>query len=150
MNTSFENQALRESLSLKSKYVVDHVTTSLTPEHAMEIGCARYQFALEAARERLSWLFSVGELLVLIDCYRGYIFTPVRFSTMASDLCDHLDIDFSDYKLSMHKALIEKVHELELLLKIALADALEQLWRTGKKSQYEIVQFLRTLGIRLF
>lgn len=150
MNASFENQALRESLNLKNKYVVDHATASLSPEHAMEIGCARYQFILEAARERLSWLFSVGELLILIDCYRGYIFTPVRFSTMASDLCDHLNFDFSDYRRCEYKALIEKVNELELTLKVALADALEQLWRRGRNSQHEIVQFLWTLGIRLF
>lgn len=150
MSTTFENQALAESLALHGKYIADHVTASLTTEQLMKLGCARYQFMLEVARERLSFQFSVGDVLALADSYRGYIFVPNRFAQMGSDLCDNLGVSYEHYQSSECKALVDKLDRLDLVLKMALADALEQFWRNGQGNSEAVVKrFFLNLGIRL-
>ena len=85
----------------------------------------------------------------MVDCYRGYVFTVDRFSMMASDLCDNYNVDFNDYSSSEHCKLIDRLDELDIFLKIALADALEQLWSHGATGETEILEYFGKLGILL-
>jgi hypothetical protein len=85
----------------------------------------------------------------MVDCYRGYIFTVDRFPMMASDLCDNYNVDFNDYNASEHRKLIYMLDELDIFLKIALADALEQLWSHDATGEKEILECFGNLGILL-
>jgi hypothetical protein len=151
MNNSFLVQAIQTSRSLHSKYLAEHkmISTRETRDLELTLPCARYQVILEAGRERLCLLFSVQDIVAMVDCYRGYIFTVDRFSMMASDLCDNYNVDFNDYNASEHRKLIYMLDELDIFLKIALADALEQLWSHDATGEKEILECFGNLGILL-
>jgi hypothetical protein len=68
---------------------------------------------------------------------------------MASDLCDCLYPHLEQYKLTGHCELVDKVHPLDVLLKVALVDALELVWSRGVTTEEAIEKYLRTLGILL-
>jgi len=104
---------------------------------------------LDAGRDRLCIQFSVQEIVEMVDCYRGYVFTVDRFSMMAPDLCDNLNIRFSDYRSSKHGRFIHRLKKLDLFPKIALADALEQLWSHGATGKAEIAEYFGEIGILL-
>ena len=148
MDNAFLTQAIKESLGFSNKYIVEHNmnSTEVLGISEFTLPFARYQLTLETARERLcSQQYSVKDIRLLIECYQGYVCTPDRFSMMASDLCDSLYPDLDEYKLSGHCELVERVHALDLVLKIALVDALEQLWSHGMTTEKAIVKHLREL-----
>jgi hypothetical protein len=152
MGNKFLTQAIKESLGHSKKYIAEHNMNSmeLLDTSHFTLPIARYQLILEAARVRLyAQQYSVKDIRLLVECYQGYVCTPDRFSMMASDLCDSLYPDLDEYKLSGHCELVERVHALDLVLKIALVDALEQLWNRGMTTEKAIVKHLRALGILL-
>lgn len=151
MNNSYLVQAIRTSQNLCSKYFAEHRMCSarVTQDLELTVPCARYQHMLEKGRVRLCLLFSVQDIVAMVDCYRGYVFTVDRFSMMASDLCDNLNVDFNDYSSSEHHRLIDRLDALDIFPKIALADALEQLWSHGATGKAEIAEYFGKLGILL-
>ena len=69
---------------------------------------------------------------------------------VGSDLCDNLGVSYEDYESSEYKVLVDKLDRLDLVLKMALADALEQFWRNGQGNSEAVVKrFFLNLGIRL-
>lgn len=152
MDKAFLTQAIKESRGYSNRYIAEHKMNSMEVLKISEftLPFARYQLTLEAAREQLcAQQYSVKEIRLLIGCYLGYVCTPDRFSMMASDLCDSLYPDLDEYKLSGHCPFVDRVHALDLVLKIALVDALEQLWSRGITTEEAIVKHLRALGILL-
>ena len=153
IDNTFTLQAIQRSTSEANKYIAEHEASSgrLPPGLAFEtLPLARLQLMLETARQRLSWHFSVSDIVALIDCYQGYVFVPDRFSEMASDFCDNFDVDMNGRESSEYRALIEKLDALDLFLKVALADVLEQAWKRDIKSRPAIAKFFMERGIRLF
>jgi hypothetical protein len=144
-------QTMNFSADYSNLYIEQHqiANRGLTSDEAKIIACARLEWIFQMVRPALSEKFSEDDFVVLLDCYRADLFFPDQFNSLASDLCDHLGIDLDDYASSDSKGLIDKLRGLEPVQKVAMADALEQLWHRGLKSGLSIPEFLETIGIQL-
>jgi hypothetical protein len=144
-------QTLSYSEGYEHRYIEQHQIESdgFTSEHAKSLACSRLQWTYQMVRPTLAGTFSESDFATLLDCYQGDLFFPDQFSSMASDLCDHLGIDLKDDGSSEIKMLLDKLLAVQPVQKMAMADAVEQIWHRGLKSGMSIPEFLETLGIQL-
>lgn len=147
----FSQQALVFSADLNSAYLRDHLEQSagLTPVAAASLATAKFQWILQSTRRELSGLFDEAEIQTLMECFRGELFFPDLFNSLASDLCDHLGIALDDLEDSEVAHLAKKLLGLTPSQRATLADALEQAWHRGLKSGQSPKVFFGTLGIAL-
>lgn len=114
------------------------------------LAAGRLGWLLQSTRSSLSGLFSEQDIATLLDCYQGDIFIPDQFNSIASGLCDHLDIELDEYETSFIAPLVHKLQNLEAVQRLTLADALEQAWYRGMERQgMSPKEFFATLGIEL-
>lgn len=113
------------------------------------LATGRLEWLLRETRPSLCGLLSESDVATLLDCYQNDIFFPDQFSTIASDLCDHLGIDLDDYETSDIAPLVDKLRRLNPVQRVTLADALEQAWHRGLKESLTPKEVLATLGIEL-
>ncbi len=163
MNTAFDSQTdeqdeysvydetLEFSRFYSSRYADDHRLPSgeISVEQTLDIASARLQWALEQVRPTLSGIFTENDILMLMDCFQADLFSPGQFNSIASELCDHHGIELEDYESTSLGELVGKLFALDQIQKMALADALEQAWHRGLKSNQGPEEFLLTLGIEL-
>jgi hypothetical protein len=110
----------------------------------------RLEWLLRETRPSLSERLSEQEVITLLDCFQGQIFSPGEFDCITSDLCDHLGVDFELYGTSNIAPLVDTLLDLSSIQKVALADALEQAWHRGVKREGQSPkEFFATLGIDL-
>lgn len=123
---------------------------SRSPKIAALMAAGRLEWLLRETRPSLSGRLSEQEVITLLDCYQGQVFSPDCFDTIVSDLCDHLGIDFELYGTSDIAPLVDTLLDLNSIQKVALADALEQAWHRGvKRDGQSPKEFFATLGIDL-
>lgn len=142
-------QALLFSSDLSSAYLQDHVeqSTAPTPVEAASLAMARLQWILQSTRRELNGLFDEAEIQLLIDCFHGELFFPDLLNNLASNLCDHLGIDLDSVEESEVASLVRKLLGLTPSQRATLADALEQTWHRGLKTDQSAKEFFGTLGI---
>jgi hypothetical protein len=104
----------------------------------------------ESRRDAISGVFSETEILALINCFQGDIFSPDRFADMAADVCRYIGIDLEDYEVSIAAPLINKLLNLTALQQLMLVDTLEQVWyRSSELNGKPPLEALRLLGVEL-
>lgn len=113
------------------------------------LATGRLEWLLRETRPNLSGLLSENDVATLLDCYQSEIFFPDQFNSMASDLCDHLGIELDDYETSNIAPLVDKLHRLNPVQRVTLADALEQAWHRTLKESLPPKEVLATMGIEL-
>ena len=147
----FAQQALAFSVDLNLAYLQDHLEQSegLTAAAAASLAVARLQWILQSTRRELSGLFDEEEIETLVNCYKGEVFFPDQFSSLASDLCDHLGIDLDDAEESEGAKLVKKLRGLTPSQRATLADALEQAWHNGMRYGHSPEVVFASLGIAL-
>jgi hypothetical protein len=145
-------QAWEHSLKYLKNYLVEHADneSGLSEENSAFMATARLDWLLRQTREELCGLFSLDDMVMLMDCYQGDMFFPDQMYRIASDLCDHLGIEIDEYESYGIAPLIEKLRSLTAVQRIALADALEQAWYRGMKQENNSLNdFFAALGIDL-
>lgn len=118
----------------------------LTAKQSAMMAASRLDWLLQESRTKLSNIFNESDIYTLLDCYQGNMFSPCQINRIASDLCDHLGIELEEYEVSNIAPLIEKLLNLSILQRVALADALELTWYRGlgieKKQPRELLESL--------
>ena len=110
----------------------------------------RLEWLLRETRPSLSGRLSEQEIGTLLDCFQGQMYSPGEFGCITSDLCDHLGVEFQDYRTSSIAELVETLLDLTAVQRLTLVDALEQVWHRGMKQEnMSPKEFLATLGIDL-
>jgi hypothetical protein len=150
-STGVHRCALKYSRPYAKKYLEHHknISDGLTAGHVEGLACARLQWILEVTRERISDIFSLEEIMTLLEYNKEGLFMPQHFSSIPEFLCDTHGIDFDKYQLSYLNDLVGKLSGLDDLQFFALGDALEQTWRRGMTNETSPRDFLHTLGIEL-
>lgn len=131
---AYQDQHINEALEL------DSYKTAL-------LAAARLQWLLKHARKSISGVFTEEEFITLLDCYCGELFFTDQFRGIASDLCDDHGVDIDDYQTSGIAPLVDKIRPLGAAERLALADALEQVWHRGLKERQGLREILSDLGI---
>lgn len=147
----YPQQALTSSVDYVQRYLEQHTapSTGLTNEAASMLAAARLQWILQDARRRLAGIFTLDDIVTLMNCFQSEIFFPDQIRTIPSHLCDDLGVEVDEYKSSGIAPLVDKLLALTAPLKVALADALEQAWHVGLKSDVPLEEFLEGLGLEL-
>ena len=127
----------------------ENIADGLTGGRVAGLACARLEWILQMTRERISNIFSLEDIKILIEYNKEGIFMPQHFSSIPEFLCDTHGIDFDEYPSSYLKDLVEKLCCLDDMQFFALGDALEQTWRHGMTDETNPGEFLQTLGIEL-
>ena len=121
-----------------------------SPNATALMAAGRLEWLLQATRPSLSGRFSERDIVALLDCYQGQIFSPDNFDCIASDLCNHFGIELDLYWPSRISMLVDTLLNLSAIQRLTLADALEQTWHRGMKQEnMSPKEFLATLGIDL-
>jgi hypothetical protein len=117
---------------------------------ALLAAAGRLEWLLREARPSLSGRLSERDVITLLDCYQGHIFSPDNFDYIPSDLCAHLGIELDLYGTSEIAPLVAKLLDLNAIQRLTLADALEQAWHRGMMQEGESpTEFFATLDINL-
>lgn len=117
---------------------------------ALIAAAGRLEWLLREARPSLSGRLSKRDVITLLDCYQGHIFSPDNFDCIPSDLCAHLGIELDLYGTSDIAPLVDKLLDLNAIQRLTLADALEQAWHRGMMQEGKSpTGFFATLDINL-
>jgi hypothetical protein len=150
---SFETgQAWTLSTYYIGSYLKEHADNGagLSSDNAAMMGVGRLDWLLRQSRPTLNGLFSESDIFDLIRCYQGSVFFPDQLNCIASDLCDHIDIDIKKYANTTIGSLIERLLSLSPVQRVTLADALEQTWHRGMSvEKKQPREFLESIGIQL-
>ena len=133
---AYQDQHINEDLGL------DSYKTAL-------LAAGRLQWLQKDTRKRISGVFTEKEFVTLLDCYCGELFFTDQLRGIASDLCDDHGVDIDDYQTSAIAPLVDKIRLLGAAERLALADALEQVWHRGLKEGRGLHEILSELGIDL-
>jgi len=150
INPAYED-VLEYSQNLANVYVQERqmLEDGLTALHLMTLASARLQCVLAYCHAQISGLFTEREIHSLLDCNQERLFMPGRFSSIASDFCNHHGVELEDYASSGLQEIIGKLRALDSMQCLALGDALEQTWHRGMKNGLTPKEFLETLDIEL-
>lgn len=114
------------------------------------MAAGRLEWLLRETRPSLSGRVSERDIVALLDCYQGQIFSPDEFDFIASDLGDQLGLQSLIYGSERVGQFGEKLAEFSAAQRLALADALEQAWHRGMIQEGQSPKdFFATLGIDL-
>lgn len=86
---------------------------------------------------------------MLLNCYCGELFFTDQLHGIASDLCDDHGVEIDSYQETAIAPLVDKIRALGIVERLALADALEQVWYRCAKEQRAPQEILSELGIAL-
>ena len=145
-------QAWTSSGYYMATYLKEHADTDACfgADEASLFAAGRLDGLLRQTRPTLSGIFSENNIIALIDCYQGDLFSPDKMNNIASDLCDHLGVKVDSYETSGIASLIDTLLELSPVQRVTLADALEQTWYRGMKQMNKSPkEFFSILGIEL-
>jgi len=110
----------------------------------------RFEWLLREARPRLSGLFNASDVLLMINCYNGNMFSPDQLDSIPFDLCVSVGINLKNYESSDIASLIAKIRTLDRLQLMTLVDALENIWFQPPDIRMKTPQaVLESLGIYL-
>ncbi len=142
---------LKYSTAYTKEYLKSHTNEErgLAEDGAAVMGLARFNWLLEKSRHSLNGVFSVADIELCLNCFRGDLLSPERIRTMASSICWELDIDLDEYGDSEIAPLIDNLRDLSRHQLVAFADALEQMWHRGLPAEKGIAEFYGELGIEL-
>jgi hypothetical protein len=144
--------AWADSSPYVAHYLQEHVNNGagLDTKQAALLATGRFDWLLRESRPTLSGLFSEADIITLVNCFHGMMFSPHKMHCIASDLCDDLGIELEDYEISRIAVLLDKLNKLDTLQRVALADALEQTWYRGLGiASRQPREFLSSIGINL-
>jgi len=145
-------QAWTFSSHYMASYLQEHADngTGLSSNKAALMAAGRLDWLLQETRPTLSGLFGGRDVMLLLDCYQGDLFFPDQMTSIASDLCDHMGIELDAYEASGIAPLINTLRGLTAVQRLTLADALEQTWYRGMRTeQKQPREFLASMGINL-
>lgn len=140
------------STDYMANYLREHADNGagLNSDKAAMMAAGRLEWLLQGARPTLCGMFSEADIMALMDCYLGDMFSPDQMNRLPSDLCDHLGVELDDYEASGIAPLINKLRGLNAVQRMTLADALEQTWHRGMKGEQKHPRdFLASIGIEL-
>ena len=119
-------------------------------ENMAMLACARLDWLLSEVRPQLSGLFSVSDIMTMMNSNLERIHSPQYAARIASNICDDLGIDLDAELPDELEKLVNILCKLEAAQSIALADALEQAWyRSEDTKNLSIREFFATLDIEL-
>ena len=132
-----------------ASYLREHADNGagLNSEEVALFATGRLEWLLRESRPSLSGLFSKQDVIVLLNCFQGDLFSPNQLSKIATNVCDDLGIELDAYESSGIGSLINTLRGLTSVQQVALADALEQLWHRGMNG--DMGEFLASLEIVL-
>lgn len=130
-------------------YLHEHADNGacLNSEEVALFAAGRLEWLLRETRPSLSGLFTEQDVIVLLNCFQGDLFSPDQLSKIATNVCDDLGIELDAYKSSGIGPLINTLRGLTSVQQVALADVLEQLWHRGMSG--DMGEFLASLEIVL-
>ena len=135
-----------------ARYLHEHADNGagLDVKSSALMAAGRLDLLLRETRLTLGGLFVSADILTLVNCYQGHIFSPTEIHGIESVVCDDLGIELEDYQSSSVAALIDKLRSLSSVQRLALVDALEQFWYRGILLETtELREFFASLEIRL-
>lgn len=135
-----------------ASYLQEHVDNEkgFSSNQAAMMAAGRLEWLLRESRPTLSGLFTGSDIITLMDCYQDSMFFPDQMNCIATDLCDHLGDELGAYETSGIAPLVDKLGSLSPVQRVTLADALEQTWYRGMRTeQKQPREFLASMGILL-
>ena len=144
-------QAIRFSAHDILAYQHQHINEAqeLDSYKSALLAAGRLQWVLKHMRKRISGLFTYGETITLLNCYCGELFFTDQLHGIASDLCDDHGVEIDSYQETAIAPLVDKIRALGIVERLALADALEQVWYRCAKEQRSPQDVLSELGFGL-
>jgi hypothetical protein len=128
----------------------EHSYEGKSRDDTLLAAAGRLEWLLMDCRDELNGMFTEDEILLLLDCFKGEVFSPFELESLAAPLCVHLGIDPESACENEADALLEKLVRLTAAQRLTLADALEQTWHRGVRHHKQSLRdFFSYLGIEL-
>lgn len=100
------------------------------PTASNEVSDEVLQELLYQCRQDLSGVFSLQDLIVMLNSAFKRHYDPIDFERLSSDICHDLGIELDDYRNTRIGPLVDKLLSLSREQAVALSDALWQTQQT--------------------
>lgn len=144
-------EAVVRSQGYATRYLEAHQfpKSGLDDSQVAGLATARLQWLLQHGRAQLRGRFTVEDVNCMMSCFQDALFFPDQMGSLAGEVAAEFGLEPDDWEQSPLAPLLTKLFALDVLERLALADALEQAWHRAAEGRGGPTDVLAQLGIEL-